>query len=243
MLLAAESATRIRSEDPHLGERDVEELRQRLLQLERVLDRAPHVQPVVDRFGDEAMRLDGEVGDHRELVLPLDHVVGVVFDRGNVAPAEVDLGLDVGVRERLTGPERRILHERRVGIQRGVDGVDLRQHLVLDHHESGGLLGGLLRIGGHSGDRLTVVVDDSGGEHRTVLILGSESRHRLGEIVRGQNQPDTRDLLRLGGVDRDDPSPRLVDLDELRVQLAHEVDVGDVLLGAGDTIPAADPIW
>ena len=49
VLLAAEAAARVRGEDPDLGERQAEDLRQDLLQPVRVLDRAPDGDPVAVR--------------------------------------------------------------------------------------------------------------------------------------------------------------------------------------------------
>ena len=51
---------------------------------------------------------------------------------------------------------------------------------------------------------------------------------------------DAGHCQRGGRVDREDPRPRVVDRDELDVQLAVQVDVGDVCLMAGDPIPPAD---
>ena len=242
MLLAAEAPSRVRSEDPQLRERDAEELRQRLLKLERMLDRAPDGQLVSVRLRDERVRFDREVGDHRELVLPLDHVVRVILDICDVAPAEVDLGLDIGVGERLSCAERRILDERGVGGERRVDRVNVGQNLVLHLDEGGAFFRGLLRVGGHRCHRFAVVVDRTDSENRTVLVLGPEPWHRLRKIVRRHDESNTGHLFGLAGVDRDDPCLGFVDRDEFGVQLVHEMDVGHVLLGARDSVTTSDAV-
>ena len=78
-------------------------------------------------------------------------------------------------------------------------------------------------------------------EHRSVLELGPEPRHGLGQVRRGQHGSDARHGHGRRGVDGVDPEARVVDRHELDVQLAVEVDVGDVRLAAGDPVEAADP--
>ena len=72
VLLSAERATGVRSVDAHLGQRQAHDLGHHALQPVRMLDRGPDGQTVAVRRGDEGMRLDGEMGDHREVVGVLD---------------------------------------------------------------------------------------------------------------------------------------------------------------------------
>ena len=73
---------------------------------------APHRDAVVVRRGDESVRLDRELSDHREAVGVLDHEIrGRAVD---VAPPDVVLAKHVRVGERIVGAKRGILDERRV---------------------------------------------------------------------------------------------------------------------------------
>ena len=78
--------------------------------------------------GHEGVRLDGEVRDDRERV-------GVVHDevgrRGlDVAPADPVLLEDVALGQRVVRAQRRVLHERRSGVQGGRQRHDGWQLLV-----------------------------------------------------------------------------------------------------------------
>ena len=89
VLLAAERPAGVGRDHPHLRDRQAEELRDAGLEQVRVLDRAPDGDAVVLGCGQEDVRLDREVGDHRERVGVLDDAVGA---RGvDVAPPEVPL--------------------------------------------------------------------------------------------------------------------------------------------------------
>ena len=242
MLFAPEAAAGIGGEDPHLGQRHGEQIRQRLLEEVRMLHGAPHLDPVAIRGRDEAMRLDGEVGDHGKVVLPLDHVVGSCLGGGDVTPTEVELAHDVRMGERVPGTQRWILDERSIAAKGGIDGVQPGQDLILDLHQGGSLLGRVLGIGGNGGNRLAVVFHLAVGEDRPVLVLRPEARHRVGEVLRSQDQSNPRHLLRFRGVDRDDPGPGLLDLHQFGLQLVGEVDIGDVLLGTGDPGDAPNPV-
>ena len=84
------------------------------LQPVRVLDGAPDGDPVAIGRGDEPVRLDRELGDHREAVGALDDDVRVALRGVDVAPAVAVLAQDVGRwragrRAGSTGPGRAAL--------------------------------------------------------------------------------------------------------------------------------------
>ena len=150
------------------------------------------------------------------------------------------LAQDVGRGQRVVRPERRVLDERRIRGQGGGQGHDGRQWLAGHADEAGCLLGGIGRVGGDRRDRLTVVVGLADGDDRSVLELRPEARHRVGQVGGGQHGPDAGHGQRGGGVDGVDPRPCVVDRHEPDVQLAIEMDVGDVVLLAGDPVQPAD---
>ena len=240
VLLAAERATRIRREDPDLRERQPEHAGHDPLQPVRVLDRAPDRDAVAVRGGHEGVRLDGELGDHREVVRALDDDLRVGRGGVDVAPAVVVLAQDVGGGQRIVGTQRGILDERRTRGEGRGDRRDGGQRLALDPDEPGGLLGRVLRLGRDRRDRLAVVVRLADGDDRAVLPLRPEARHRLRAGRRRSDGADAGHGQRGARVDRDDPRPRVVDRHELDVQLAVEMDVGDVRLLAGDPVEPAD---
>src|SRR5918994_1189895 len=63
VLLPSERPSRIGRVDPDLGQRELEDAGDGLLQQERVLDAAPHGYATVLRRRHEPVRLDGELGD------------------------------------------------------------------------------------------------------------------------------------------------------------------------------------
>ncbi len=192
VLLAAEAAARVRGEDSHLGQREVEEVGHHALQQVGVLHRAPQAQAAVRvRGGDEAVRLDGEVGDHREGVGALHDDVG----RGlvDVPPGEEALAQYVRRRERvILHPDRRLLHQRGVRRERVGEGDDGRQLLVLDAHKVGGPLGGVLGLRHDSRDRLPVVLRLLQGDHRAVLERWAEALRR--QVGGGHDVQDAGDF-------------------------------------------------
>ena len=240
VLLAAEPAARIRCEDAHLRERQLEHACDDALQPVRVLDRAPDGDPVAVRGGDERMRLDGELGDHREAVGAVDDDVGRRRGGIDIAPAIVVLAKDVRRRERVARAERRVLDERRVRREGSRDRRDRGQRLVLDPDETSGLLGGIEGLGGDRSDRFAVVVRLADRDHRPVAELRAEARDRLGQIRGGHRQADARDGEGRARVDRNDPRPGAVDRDELRVERPLQADVGDVDLATRHPVDAAD---
>ena len=110
VLLAAEAAAGVGREDAHLGQRQVEQLGDDALQPVRVLDRAPDGDAIAIGGGDETVRLDGELGDHREDVRAFDDDVAPRPHRRR--PSRSGAAQDVRGCQRVAGSERRVLHER-----------------------------------------------------------------------------------------------------------------------------------
>ena len=250
VLLAAEAATRVRRVHADLGQRHAHDARDQLLEPVRVLDRAPDRQPVPVRGGHERVRLDGEVGDDREAVVLLDDDEAVLGRGGvHVAPRHKVLAEDVRLRQRVLPAERRVLHQRRVGGQRPGDREDRGQNLVLNVDERRGPLRQLARVGDDERHGLAVVLGLADGQDGAVLVLRPEPRHGLRQVIGRHHQVHAGQGERRGTVHRDDPRPRAVEGDELRVQRIRRRKVREVPLGAGDTFHpanarrrAADPV-
>ena len=186
------------------------------------------------------MRLDGEVRDDGERVGVIDDQVG---HRGlDVAPADAVLPDDVAAGQGVTRAEARILHQWCRRIERLGDGHHGRQLLVLHPHQAGGLLGGILRLGSHGGDRVAVVLGLSYRDDGPVLELRPEARHRLRQVRGRHHQVHTRDRQCRLRIDGHDPGVGRGHGDQLRVQLAREMDVGDVSLAAADPCLASDTV-
>jgi hypothetical protein len=230
----------VRSEHPDPGERHAQDLRQRLLQPVRVLDAAPDGDAVPVGGSHERVGLDGEMGHHRERPGVLDDEIGGRGHGVHVTPTEVVFAEDVRPGQGVAPAEGRVLHQRGGRVERCRDREDGRQLLVFDVHENGGLLGGVLRVGGHGRHGLPVVLRLVHRQDRAVLELGSEARHGLRQIGRGHDQPDAGHLSGRARVDRDDPGARTVERDELHMEHVREVDVGHVLLLARDALLPAD---
>ncbi len=240
VLLAPEATARVRRQDAHPGERHAQDPGQDPLQPVGVLDRRPDGDAVAIGGGHDGVRLDGEVGDDGERVAVLDHEVG--RRRFDVTPADPVHLEDIAPRQRVARAKRGLLHERRPFGQGGRQRHDRRQLLVADPHEASGLLRGIPRLGCHGRHRFTVVPDLAHGQHRAVVDLGAEARHRLREVRGRHDQPDTGHGQGIRGVDGHDPGPRHGQRHELRVQLVGQVDVGHVTLAAADPGIAADPV-
>ena len=89
---------------------------------------------------------------------------------------------------------------------------------------------------------VAVVLRLADGEHRPVLVLRPEARHRLRQVVRGQDEVDAGHRERLGGVDPVDAGAGAVERHELGVERVRELEVREVLLPAGDPADAADAV-
>ena len=241
VLLATERAARVGREHADLGERQADQVGDDALQPVRMLDRAPDRDAVAVGRGHERVRLDRELGDHRERVGALDDDVRLAHRGVDVAPAVAVLAEDVGRRVRVVRPEGRVLDERRAVRQRRGEGVDGRQLLAGDPDERGRLLGRVRSLGGDRRDRLAVVLRLADGEDRAVAPLRPEARHRLRQVRGGHDEPDAGHGQGRARVDRPDPGARRIERDELDVEHVVEVEVGDVRLLAGHALDAADP--
>jgi hypothetical protein len=114
VLLTAKGATRVRRVDANLGERQAQQVRDDSLQPVRMLDRAPDRDAVAVGRSHERVRLDRELGHHREVVRALDDCeLGIGCCRIHVAPRVAVLVEDVAVRLRVVRPKPRILDEGR----------------------------------------------------------------------------------------------------------------------------------
>ena len=160
--------------------------------------------------GHVRVRLDGELGDHREVVAALDDEVRAGLPGREVAPVDAVLVEDVGGRERLAGAQRRVLDERRVRRQGAGDREDRGQRLVVDAH---GVRAGLRlvdRVGDDQRDGVAVVLGLADGEHGPVLVLGPEAGHGLRQVVGRQHEVDAGHRERGARVDaqRSGPAPQ-----------------------------------
>ena len=221
-------------------ERQPEHARDHALEPVRVLDRAPDGDTVAVRGGDERVRLDRELGDHREAVGALDDDVGRRGGRVDVAPAVVVLAEDVGRREGIARAERRVLDERGVRCERLRDRDDRRQRLVVDPDEPRRLLRRVEGLGRDRDDRLAVVVRLVDRDHGAIAELGPEPRDRLRQVGRADREPHAPDGEGCARIDVEDPRAGAVERDELGVQDALEADVGHVRLAARDPVDPAD---
>ena len=238
VLLAAEPAARVGRVDAHLGERQMEDPGHRLLEPVGMLDRAPQRDAVPVRGGHERMGLDREVGHHGEGVGVVDDHLG--GGRLDVAPPVAMLGQDVAEREGIAGTQLGLLHERRRGIERGGEGDHRGQRLVLHADQAGRLLGGVERVGGDGRDRLAVVLRLAHREDRSILELGPEARHRLGQVGRGHDQTHPGHARRGSRIDAHDAPPRAVERHQLGVEHVRQADVRHVLLQPRDPLLPPD---
>jgi hypothetical protein len=104
-------------------------------------------------------------------------------------------------------------HRRPVGMQRRLLGRALHvddglEHFVLDPHGSRGAARLLGLLGRDERDRLSVVADALGGEHRLVGEL-EPVRLLAGDVGVREHGVDTGHPQRLGHVERDDPRVRV----------------------------------
>ena len=241
VLLAAEAAARIGRQDLHLGQRQFQQLSDGPLQPVRVLDRAPDGDAVAVGGGDEAVRLDREVGHHRERVAARDDEVAA--GRVDVAPAVPVLVQDVrvrpaGRRAARPGPApaaRRVRARRRPCIRpeapRSRPGPGGRPPRAASE-----------RVGGDRRHGLAVVLRLADGQDRPVAVLRAEPRAPAGGGQRRSSPPRRRARPGGAGVDRADPRPRAVERDELGVQHVWQADVAEVAVGAGDAAGPPDAL-
>ena len=229
-----------------------------------------HAQLVLGRHADE--RGDHQPGDVRVLrCVPQRQVsaAGIVFGdcgarlhriRHQPVVDELELGDVLGVLERGIGRvgvadvpvvdrvvRRRFVNERRA-LGGGLGGIDDRgQHLVIDHHLLGRVLGLRQRIGDHDGDRVADVIGLAGGDRRVRRHLHRRAVLRqhgpaadqiaelvLGELRAGEHAGDAGHAGRGLGVDVPDLGVRVRRADEIDRGLARPADVVGVVAFAGD---------
>jgi hypothetical protein len=177
------------------------------------------------------------------------------LDRGDVDARDVDVLLDrhVGGRDRRVGggsvtrfpmPDVVVLlvrstvrtEDERAVLERLVRVGDDRQRLVVDEDGSDSVGGGIARGGDDRGDLLRLVHDGVHREHH--LHVAGQRRHPVElvafQVLAGDNGGDTRDLQRLGSVDRLDRRVGVGTPDDVEPELPRQVDVLDVLALAAD---------
>ena len=199
-----------------------------------MLDRAPDHDPVAVRRGHERVRLDRELGDHREGYVPSTTTSASRSAASRSPHAVAVLAEDVRARERVDRAERWVLDERRIRRQAAGHGVDRGQLLVRRPGRARGLLGRVERLGGDGGHRVAMVLRLAVARTGPVLELRARTAASGREVGGGQDEPDAGHGEGRAGVDPADARPRHVERDELHVEDVVEVDVGDVLLPPGD---------
>ena len=129
------------------------------------------------------------------------------------------------------GPE-----DERIGFERLVRVDDDRQRLVVDEDGGDTVGGGIAGGGDDRRDLLRLVHDGVHREHH--LHVARERRHPVKlvslQVLAGDHRGDTRDLQRLGGVDRLDRRVGVWTPDDVEPELPGQVDVLDVLAGTAD---------
>ena len=211
------------------------------LQPVRVLDRAPDRDAVAVRGGHEGVRLDGELGDHREGVGALDDDVGAV-DRVDVAPAVVVLAQDV--RGRRAGRPGRSAGS----WTSGASGA--RAAAIVKTAGSSSYSTRTSRAASSAASFVSAATAATGSPWYFVsptartgrsCELRPEARHRLRAGRRPSSRARTPGTARAALVSMATIRARAQSsADELDVEVVLEVDVGDVGLAAGDPIEAAD---
>ena len=209
----------------------------------RVLDRAPDRDPVAVRRGHERVRLDRELGHHRERVGALDDDLRL-RRRHRRRPSRSGArggrscppaGRPAGA----TDPGRAGAS----GARAGAIVCDRRQLLELDPDEARRpprrhrASRRRRRRRARRGNFVSPV-----GEHGPVPELRPEARHRRPagrRRVKTSRTPGTAE--RRAGVDRPIRARAHVERDELHVERVVELEVGDVRLPPGDPVEPADP--
>lgn len=133
---------------------------------------------VLGRHREAGLRAEEGLVLHAEGVLALDDDVGLLGGLVGVAADDRLAVHDVRVRDVAhVAVGAALVHEHGVGGERGRLVRDDRQFPVLDLDLRGGAARGLRVVGGHEGDRLTVVADLAVRENRRVLDLQAVVLH------------------------------------------------------------------
>ena len=204
-------------------------------------------------LGHDGMRLEIALVHHRHAVGLLEDQVGLGEALGHVAAlqprllGDIDrlrrwgIALDRGhprMRERLAGVGLgpRIRHRWRPD-QHRLERVDRRgQHLVLDLDQVERLLGDGQLVRGHRGHRLADEDHPIDGEHRMGARRGFLLQMR--DVGGGEHGAHARQRFGLARVDADDLGVGMRAPEELRLQHAARLDVGDVLDVTRDLVRA-----
>ena len=215
-----------------------------------------------DRAGDAAEVLDHLGGDanveHAALIRPrhpgfrlnervllIRHPEGVLDDQVRLGEARVHVPLaDRPARHHVPqagiGRVGQVL-DGRARLQRLQRIEDARQDLVLDLDELERPLRDVQRLGGHQRDRLAVEAHLIRGQHRHIraaaLLLAGLARHvghqlDVGQVRRGEDAGDARQVARLAHVQPHDPRARLRAAEDLGVEHQRQREVARVHRGA-----------
>ncbi len=160
---------------------------------------------VLGRHGQAGLRAEEGLVLHAEGVLALDDDVGALAGLFHVAADDRLAVHDVRVRD-VTDVVvvAALVDQRRVGGEGGGLVGDERKLAVVDLDLGGRSAGGLRVVGGHEGDRLTVVTYPAVGENRGVLDLQAVVLHLGRQVVVRQHRVHAGHGERLGDVDGDD---------------------------------------
>ena len=181
--------------------------------------------------GDGAARLQRHAAVAADFQIERDDGVGAGERHLHVAKALANQG-DLG---RMAGIEGA---GRRVGVhQRG-------QRLCLDCHQIGGILGSVGIGGEDDGDGLADIAHAIGGEDRLAIRIeafdageAKIDRRNVGDIRRGPDRDDSRNVARRGRVDRANARMGMGRTNHAHVQLMGKRDVGGEAAVAGDERP------
>ncbi len=241
VLLAAEPAARVGRDHADLGQRQAQHLGQDPLQPVGMLDRAPDADPVAIGRRHERMRLDRELGHHREGVAVLDHQVG---GRGiDVAPAHADARAgrcSTNAGRRAGGPGSWTSGASASSAAATV--TTAGRTSCSTRTSAAACSAASFAVGNHDRHGLAVVLDLVDGDHGAVAELGAEARHRLGQVGSRHDQPAAGHPAGRVCVDRDDAGVGAVEGDELCLEHVRHADVRHVGLAARHPADAADAV-
>ena len=191
VLLAAEPAARVGRDHPDPRQRHPDHARDHPLEPVGVLDRAPHEQPVVVRRGHERVGLDRELGDHREAVRGLDDERRTSRPPRRRRPSRTRCSARTLVAASgSSGRSDGSWTSGASGASASATVTTAGSGSCSTRTSAGGPLREVPRLRDDERDRLAVVVDLPGREHRPVLPLRPEPRHGLRQVRGGQHEVD-----------------------------------------------------